>query len=69
MWSRPISSPPIHDRSYRDRNQRAFIVEYELQRSLGRDSGLAADLSQHFDAFSPLPFNAPVDAQRICGPH
>jgi hypothetical protein len=36
---------------------------------LGRDNDLAADLSQHFGAFSPLPFNAPVDARRIRGPH
>jgi hypothetical protein len=26
-------------------------------------------VSQHFGAFNPLPFNAPVDAQRIRGPH
>jgi hypothetical protein len=36
---------------------------------LGRDNDFAADLSQHFGAFSPLPFNAPVDARRIRGPH
>jgi hypothetical protein len=36
---------------------------------LGRDSDFAADLSQHFGAFSPLPFNAPVDARRIWCPH
>jgi hypothetical protein len=57
---------PIHNRAYRDRNQRAFIVEYEPQRLLGRDRDFAADLSQHF---SPPPFNAPVDARRIRGPH
>jgi hypothetical protein len=36
---------------------------------LGRDSDFAADLSQHFGAFGPLPFNAPVDAQRIRSQH
>ena len=69
MGSRRIKSSPVRDRAYRDRNQRTFIVEYEPQRLLGRDSDFAADLSQHFGAFSPLPFNAPVDAQRIRGPH
>lgn len=66
MWSRLVKSSPVHNRSYRDRNQRAFIVEYEPQRLLGRDRDFAADLSQHF---SPPPFNTPVDARRIRGPH
>jgi hypothetical protein len=66
MWSRRITSSPVRNRAYRDRNQRTFIVEYEPQRLLGRDGDLAAD---YFGAFSPPPFNAPVDAQRICGPH
>jgi hypothetical protein len=69
MGSRPITSSPVRNRAYRDRNQRTFIVEYEPQRSLGRGSDFAADLSQHFGAFSPLPFNSPVDAQRIWHPH
>ena len=60
---------PVHNRAYRDRNQRTFIVEYEPQRLLGRDREFAADLSQHFGAFSPPPLNAPVDARRIRGPH
>ena len=66
MWSRLVKSSPVHNRAYRDRNQRAFIVEYEPQRLLGRDRDFAADLSQHF---SPPPFNTPVDARRIRGPH
>jgi hypothetical protein len=69
MVSRRIKSAPVHSRAYRNRNQRTLIVEYEPQCSLGRDSDFAADLSQHFGAFSPLPFNASVDAQRIRGPH
>ena len=69
MWSRPIKSSPVQDGAYRDRNQGTFIVEYEPQRLPGRDSDFAADLSQHCGAFSPLPFNAPVDAQRIWRPH
>jgi len=69
MWSKLIKSSPIHNRSYRDRNQQTFIAEHEQQLLLGRDGDLASDLSQHLDAFSPLPFNAPADAQRIWGPH
>src|ERR1700722_9759097 len=69
MVSRRIESSPLRNRAYRNRNQRTLIVEYEPQRLLGRDGDFAADLSQHFGAFSPLPFNAPVDAQRIRGPH
>jgi hypothetical protein len=30
---------------------------------------LTVDLSQRISAFSPLPFNAAVDAQRIYGTH
>ena len=69
MGSGRIKPSPVHNRAYWNRKQRTFIVEYEPQRSLGRDSDFAADLSQHFSAFSPLPFNAPVDAQWIRGPH
>jgi hypothetical protein len=39
-----INLSPVHDRSYRDWNQRADIVEYALQRSLGRNNKLAATL-------------------------
>jgi hypothetical protein len=66
MWSRPIKPSPVRNHAYRDRNHRTFTVEYEPQRLLGRDGDLAADC---FGAFSPPPFNAPVDAQRRCGPH
>ena len=45
MWSRLIKSSPVHDRSYRDWNQRTVIVECALQRSLGRNNNLAVDLS------------------------
>jgi hypothetical protein len=69
MWSRLIKLSPVHDRSYRDWNQRTVIVEYALQRSLGPNNNLAVDLSLRINAFSPLPFNAAVDAQRIYGTH
>jgi hypothetical protein len=60
-----IKSTPVHDRSYRDRNQRAFIVvEYALQRSLGRYNNLAAKFSQKLNAFSPLSFNATTEAKQ-----
>jgi hypothetical protein len=45
------------------------IVECALQRSLGPNNNLAVYLSQRINAFSPLPFNAAVDAQRIYGTH
>jgi hypothetical protein len=52
----------------RDCNQR-LIVEYALHRSLGPDNNLAVDLFLRINAFSPLPFNAAVDAQWIYGTH
>jgi hypothetical protein len=69
MWLRLINTSPVHDPSYRDWNQRTLIVEYALQSSLGRNNNLAVDLSYRFNAFSPLPFNAAMDAQRIFGTH
>jgi hypothetical protein len=69
MWSRLIKSPPLHDRSSRDWNQRAVVVEYALPRSLGTNSNLTLDLSQRISAFSPLPFNAAVETQWINGTH
>ena len=45
MWSRLIKLSLVHDRSYRDWNQRTIIVEYALQRSLGPYNNLAVDLS------------------------
>jgi hypothetical protein len=45
MWSRLIKLSPVHDRSYRDWNQRTVIVEYALQRSLGANNNLTVDLS------------------------
>ena len=69
MCSRLIKLPPIHDRSYRDWNQRTVIVEYALPRSLGPNNTLAVDLSQRINPFSPLLLNAAVDAQWINGTH
>jgi hypothetical protein len=68
MWSRLIKLLPVHDRSYRDCNQR-LIVEYALQRSLGPNNNLAVDLSLRINAFSPLPFKAALDVQWIYGAH
>jgi hypothetical protein len=45
MWSRLIKLSPVHDRSYRDWNQRTVIVEYALQRFLGPSNNLTVDLS------------------------
>ena len=45
MWPRLIKSSPVHDRSYRDWDQRTVIVECALQRSLRRNNNLAVDLS------------------------
>jgi hypothetical protein len=69
MWLRLIKLSTVHHRSYRDSNQRTVIVEYALQRSLGPNNNLAVYLSQRINAFSPLPFNPAVDAQRIFGTH
>ena len=38
MWSRLIKLSLVHDRSYRDWNQRTIIVEYALQRSPNNNS-------------------------------
>jgi hypothetical protein len=64
-----IKLPSVHGSSYREGNQQTAIVEYALQRSLGPNNNLAVDLSQRINAFSPLPFNAAVDAQWIYGTH
>ena len=69
MWSRRIKLSPVHDRSYRDWSQRSVIVEYAVQRSLCPNNNLAVDLCWRINAFSPLPFNSAVDAQRIYGTH
>ena len=69
MWYKLIKSSPIHDRSYRDWNQRTAIVERVLQRPLGRNNNLAVECFKRLNAFSPLPFNAPMDDQRIYGTH
>jgi len=69
MRSRLIKLSPVHDRSYRGRNQRTVIVEYALQRSFGPNNNLAANLAQRINAFSPSPFNAAEDAQWIYGTH
>jgi hypothetical protein len=69
MWSRLIKLSPVHDRSYRNWNQRTVIVEYALERSLGPNNNLAVDLSQQINTISPLPLNAAMDAQWIYGTH
>jgi hypothetical protein len=69
MWYRLIKSSPIHDRSYRDWNQRTAIVERVLQRPLGHNNNLVVECFKQLNAFSPLPFNAAMDAQRIHGTH
>ena len=69
MWSRLIKLPPVRERSYRDWNQRTVIVEYVLQRSLGRNKNSAVDLSERLDALGPLLFDAAMDAQWIYGAH
>jgi hypothetical protein len=69
MWYRPSKSSPVHDRSYRDWNQRTVIVESAFQRSLGRSNNLAVEFFKRLNAFSPLPFNAAMDAQGIYGTH
>jgi hypothetical protein len=62
MWPRPIKSLPIQDRSNGGWNERIVIVEYALQRSLGRNNNWAVKLSCRLNEFSPLPFNAAMDA-------
>ena len=69
MWYRLIKSSPIHDRSYRDWNQRTAIVERVLERPLGHNNNLVVECFKQLNAFSPLPFNAAMDAQRIHGTH
>jgi hypothetical protein len=61
--------PPIRGRSDRNWNEQTLIVEGALQRSLGCGADQTADLSQRLNAFSPPPFNAAMDAQRIFGTH
>jgi hypothetical protein len=60
-----VRPSPVNDGSYRDWDQRSFLVEYALKHSLCRNNNLAADLSQRLDEFSPRPLNAAADAQRI----
>jgi hypothetical protein len=62
MWSRPIKSPLVQDRSYWGWNERTVIAEYALRRSLGRNNLLDVDLSWRLNAFSPLPFNPAMEA-------
>jgi len=45
------------------------MIEHALQRSFGLGNDLAEDLSQRLDAFSPLPFNAAMDARPIFRTH
>lgn len=69
MRSRLFKSPPLREPSYWDWNQRTVIVEYVLQRSLGRNKNSAVDLSERLDALGPALFDAAMDAQWIYGAH
>lgn len=44
-WSPPITSSPVHHSGW-SRNQRAFIVEYALQRPLGGDGNLTIEFQE-----------------------
>ena len=67
-WSRKVRLTRVYDASHWNWNQRA-VNGCALQGSLGRRANQAADLSQRFYAFGPLPFNAAMDAQWIYGTH
>lgn len=69
MWLRLIKLPPVRERSVRNWNQRAVIVQYVLQRSLNRNRNSAVNLSERLDAFSPLLFDVAMDTQWIYGAH
>ena len=66
LWLRPVKFRRVYNASYGNWNQRTFN---RLQRSLGCRAHQAADISERFYAFGPLPFNAAMDAQRIYGTH
>ena len=68
MWLRPIRLYRVHNPCCRNWNQRA-VIECALQRSRGHGDNQAADLSWRLNSFSPLPFNAAMDAQRIYRAH
>jgi hypothetical protein len=65
LRSGPIEPSPIRD-PYRDRNQRAVLVQHALQRPLG---GIDNSAAQRLEARSPLPFNAAMGAQSVFGTH
>ena len=69
MWSKLSKWPPVRGRSFRNWKRRTAIVEYVLQRSLGRNKNSAVDLSERLDALSPAPFDAAMDTQWIYGAH
>jgi hypothetical protein len=69
MWPRPVKLPPVHDRSYRDWNQRTVIDEIALQHSLCRSNNLATDSSQRTKISGALQFDAATDAQPVFGTH
>ena len=58
-----------HDCSWRNRNRRIVAGQFALQHCFCSNTSLVPDLSLRFDAFSPLPFNAAVEAQWIYGTH
>ena len=59
----------VHDGFYRGRNLRTVFVQSTLQRSLSSNNYLAVDLSERLYVFSPQPFEAAMDAQRIYSTH
>jgi hypothetical protein len=69
MRAGPIKPSSLHDRSYCDWNQQTFSAESASQCSFGHVNNVGADLLERFHTFSPLPFNAAVDAQWIYGTH
>ena len=69
MWSRLSKLPPVRGRSFRNWKRRTAIVEYVLQRSLGRNKNSAVDLSERLDALGPPLFDAAMDTQWIYGAH
>jgi hypothetical protein len=69
MWPRPVKLPPVHDRSYRDWNQRTVIDGNALQHSLCRSTNPATDLSQRTKISGALQLDAATDVQWIFCTH
>ena len=58
-----------HDTSWRNRNWPTVVGQFALQYCFCSNDNLLPDFAQRFNAFSPLPFNAAVDAQWIYRTH